>query len=80
MLQSISGNTPSFVPNAPPTLHHPPPTEKGKLTFKQLMDALPNEEETQNIITVTSVLSKYSPDEVSNRYICVFLTFYIQFF
>ena len=70
----------SFVPNAPPTLHHPPPTEKGKLTFKKLMDALPNEEGTQNIITVISVLSKYSPDEVSNRYICVFLTFHIQFF
>ena len=51
-----------------------------KTHFKQLMDALPNEEGTQNIITVISVLSKYSPDEVSSCYICVFLTFYIQFF
>ncbi|CAI8046595.1 Polyunsaturated fatty acid 5-lipoxygenase [Geodia barretti] len=54
----------SFVPNAPLTLHHPPPAEKGKLTFKQLMDALPNEEGTQNMITVTSLLSKYSSDEI----------------
>ena len=70
----------SFVPNAPLTLRHPSPTEKWKTHFKQLMDALPNEEGTQNIVTVISVLSKYSPDKVSSCYICVFLTYYIQIF
>ena len=55
----------SFVPNAPLTLRHPPPTEKGKLTFKQLMDALPNEEGTQFTIAIASLLSKYSSDEVN---------------
>ena len=54
----------SFIPNAPLVLHQPLPTVKGRLTFKQLMNALPNEEETQLSITVTSALSKYSSDEV----------------
>ena len=55
----------SFVPNSPFTLHKPPPTEKGKFTYQQLMKALPNDNETMLSISLTSLLSAYSPDEVS---------------
>ena len=55
----------SFIPNSPAVLHRPPPAQKGKLTFEDLMNALPNEEETQNTIATASLLSKYSSDEVS---------------
>ena len=54
----------SFVPNSPFTLHEPPPAEKGKLTYQELMKALPNEKETKLITVLTNLLSAYSPDEV----------------
>ena len=58
----------SFIPNAPLILHKPPPAQKGKLSMQQLIDSLPNEEETQDLISVVSVLSKYSYDEVNNSF------------
>ena len=55
----------SFVPNAPFVLHKPPPTKKGKLKFKDLMDSLPDKEETLATNVLVSLLSGYSPDEVN---------------
>ncbi|CAI8014486.1 Allene oxide synthase-lipoxygenase protein [Geodia barretti] len=54
----------SFVPNAPFVLHKPPPTRKGKLKFKDLMDSLPDKEETLATNVLVSLLSGYSPDEI----------------
>ena len=55
----------SFVPNAPLVLHKQPPTKKGNLTYKELMDSLPNKKETVLTNTVVALLSGYSPDEVT---------------
>ena len=55
----------SFVPNAPFVLHKPPPMTKGKLKFKDLMDSLPDKEETLATNVLVSLLSGYSPDEVN---------------
>lgn len=63
----------SFIPNSPVMLHHPPPTEKGMITTKYIMEALPNERETQLTIGLASLLSTHSPDEVRD-----FILAYIQ--
>ena len=54
----------SFVPNAPFVLHKPLPTKKEKLKFEDLMESLPDKEETVGTNTLISLLSGYSPDEV----------------
>ena len=63
MLQSTLASTPTTA-LFPIPLHEPPPAEKGKLTYQELMKALPNEKETKLITVLTNLLSAYSPDEV----------------
>lgn len=53
-----------FIPNAPVTLRRPPPTKKGVLTYKHLMDTLPDINTAKTSITIVYLLSQYSPDEV----------------
>lgn len=63
----------SFVPNSPLVLHHPPPTKKGSMTSQQLMNALPNERETQITVALVALLSAYSSDEVYNILCCILI-------
>ena len=61
----------SFVPNAPTTLHLPPPTKTGEITYQKLMEALPTESETQTQIGLGHLLSSPAPDEVRLLYFCL---------
>ena len=54
-----------FVPNAPVSLRLPPPSEKGKYRFDDLMAALPDCKTAFLAITVVFVLTRFSSDEVS---------------
>ena len=54
-----------FIPNSPFTLHDPPPTEKGKLTSQQYLKMLPSMIEADITVTLSHLLSSYSPDDVS---------------
>ena len=53
-----------FVPNAPSTLHKPPPTKKGVADYTTLLQTLPNEEITGLQVSVTHLLSRYGDNEV----------------
>ena len=66
-----------FVPNAPFTLCKPPPTEKGKTTFADILETLPNLFTAGLSAGLVFSLSQYSPDEVS---VLVALTIHIIFF
>ena len=68
----------AFVPNAPFALRKPPPTEKGKTTFADILESLPTIQTTGVSIGLVYALAQFSPDEVSvqltlayNYYCCV---------
>ena len=54
-----------FVPNAPFTLHKPPPTKKGKTTFADILESLPNLLTAGLSAGLAFSLAQFSPDEVS---------------
>ena len=54
----------SFIPNSPVMLHQPPPTKKGVISTKYIVDALPHEREVQLTVGLASLLSTHGPDEV----------------
>ena len=54
-----------YIPNAPVGMRKPPPEEKGKTCYKDLLDSLPNESDTVYAITTANLLSQYSQDEVA---------------
>lgn len=54
----------SFIPNSPVMLHQRPPTKKGVISTKYIMDALPDARETQLIVGLASLLSTPGPNEV----------------
>lgn len=77
-----------FSPNAPTLLRQPPPTEKGKLTMKDMMKSLPTKHQVGVAIATVYDLTRIFPDEVSNDLsvinqkclICSpFFTMYIHF-
>ena len=54
-----------FVPNAPLTLQKPPPAEKGRTTFADILESLPNLLTAGLSVGLVFSLSQFSPDEVS---------------
>ena len=54
-----------FVPNAPFALQKPPPTEKGKTTFADILESLPNLLTAGLSAGLVFSLSEFSTDEVS---------------
>ncbi|XP_074470791.1 hydroperoxide isomerase ALOXE3-like isoform X2 [Sebastes fasciatus] len=54
----------SWVPNAPPLLHKPPPTTKGQSSMKTILEALPDVGETATFVALPWVLSNKYTDEV----------------
>lgn len=60
-----------FVPNAPTTLRHTPPTRKGVADYVHLLHTLPNKHDAAKQIFVSHLLSRYSRDEVSPHTTCV---------
>lgn len=61
-------DTYGFVPNSPLLMRQPPPTEKGKVTEKEIMNCLPNNCQTGLIVATMYDLTRFFPDVVSNSY------------
>ena len=57
-----------YVPNAPFSMHQPPPTKKGVADYQTLLETLPDKSEAVLAMTVTYLLSQYSSDEVRPAY------------
>ena len=57
-----------YIPNAPFSLHQPPPTEKGKADYQTLLDTLPHKMESVKAMALTYILSRYSKDEVRSLF------------
>lgn len=55
----------AFQPNAPPSMRHPPPEEKGKTFLQHFLDTLPEVNTTANILVVLIPLSSHLEDIVS---------------
>lgn len=56
-----------FPPSSPALMRQPPPTEKGKLTMKDMMKSLPTKHQTGVTIVTLYDLTRIYPDEVSKR-------------
>ena len=54
-----------FAPNAPFTLHKPPPNKKGVTTFAHVLESLPTLFTSGLAAGLTFALAEFSPDEVS---------------
>ncbi|XP_037606919.1 hydroperoxide isomerase ALOXE3-like [Sebastes umbrosus] len=54
----------SWMPNAPPVLHKPPPSTKGQSSMKTILEALPDAGETAIFVALLWVLSNKYTDEV----------------
>ena len=54
-----------FAPNAPFTLHKPPPNKKGVTTFVDILESLPTLFTSGLAAGLTFALAEFSPDEVS---------------
>ncbi len=60
-----------FVPNAPPGVRLPPPTEKGKATMETLLATLPDDYIGSSLVGVAYALSQYGPSEVKKLFTAV---------
>ena len=56
-----------FPPSSPALMRQPPPTEKGKLSMKDMMKSLPSKHQTGVTIVTLYDLTRIYPDEVSKR-------------
>ncbi len=56
----------AYTPNAPFALRKPPPTEKGVVDHKLLVETLPDEATAISAMATTFALSQYSTGEVSS--------------
>ena len=56
-----------FVPNAPFGMRLPPPTRKGTIDLRMLLDSLPDKSTTISSIGVSHLLSRFSQDEVCHK-------------
>ena len=61
-------DTYGFVPNSPLLMRQPPPTQKGKVTEKDIMHCLPNNDETGFAVLTMFDLTRFFPDVVSNSH------------
>ena len=61
----------AYIPNAPFALRKPPPTEKGKTTYADILESLPTIHNSGITIGLVYALSQYSPDEVRK---CMIIT------
>ncbi|XP_029861842.1 hydroperoxide isomerase ALOXE3-like [Aquila chrysaetos chrysaetos] len=52
----------AFVPNAPSSMRHPPPTAKGKTFLQHFLDTLPEVDTTANILVALILLSSRLDD------------------
>ena len=55
----------AFLPNAPSSMRHPPPEEKGKAFLQHFLDTLPEVDTTANILVALILLSSRLEDIVS---------------
>lgn len=56
-----------FPPSSPALMRQPPPTEKGKLSMKDMVKSLPTKHQTGVTIVTLYDLTRIYPDEVSKR-------------
>ena len=56
-----------FPPSSPALMRQPPPTEKGKLTLKDMVKSLPTKHQTGVTIVTLYDLTRIYPDEVNKR-------------
>lgn len=56
-----------FPPSSPALMRQPPPTEKGKLTMKDMVKSLPTKHQTGVTIVTLYDLTRIYPDEVNTR-------------
>ena len=56
-----------FPPSSPALMRQPPPTEKGKLTMKDMVKSLPTKHQTGVTIVTLYDLTRIYPDEVNKR-------------
>ena len=54
-----------FPPSSPALMRQPPPTEKGKLTMKDMVKSLPTKHQTGVTIVTLYDLTRIYPDEVN---------------
>lgn len=55
----------SWIPNAPPTMRCPPPTEKGTVTIEQIVETLPDRGRSCWHLGAVWALSQFQDTEVS---------------
>ena len=67
-----------FPPSSPALMRQPPPTEKGKLTMKDMVKSLPTKHQTGVTIVTLYDLTRIYPDEVNKRQIFYFVDFLIS--
>lgn len=58
-------DTLGFLPNSPALMRQPPPTQKGKVTEKDIMKCLANKHQAGVTIAMVFDLTRIFPDEVS---------------
>ena len=59
-------DTYGFVPNSPLLMRQPPPTQKGKVTEKDIMHCLPNNDQAGFTVLTMFDLTRFFPDVVSS--------------
>lgn len=70
-----------FPPSSPALMRQPPPTEKGKLTMKDMMKSLPTKHQTGVTIVTLYDLTRIFPDEVNKRvFIHRQIFYFVDFF